>query len=131
MEVIARILRWLEVPRNELDARVRALRQETETTDRAPHAPQGVIAALRGLGELEIESLRVEPGSAAVASSALSLRIRSETGALMVGVRRGEALLERPDPSAPFEVGDVVYFVGKLDALERVQALFAPRSAAG
>ena len=37
-----------------------------------------------------------------------SLQLRTRTGALVVGVRRGDRLLESPDPSVQFEAGDVV-----------------------
>jgi CPA2 family monovalent cation:H+ antiporter-2 len=64
--------------------------------------------------------------SPAAGSSPVELRLRSETGALVVGVRRGDKLLEKPDPTVPFEPGDVVYFVGTSDALTRALALFEP-----
>jgi K+/H+ antiporter YhaU regulatory subunit KhtT len=54
----------------------------------------------------------------------MSLDLRSQTGALVVGVRRGEKLLENPDPSAPFEAGDIVYFVGTIESLAKALPLF-------
>jgi K+/H+ antiporter YhaU regulatory subunit KhtT len=34
------------------------------------------------------------------------------TGALIVSVRRGGALLEEPDPNLPLKADDIVYIVG-------------------
>ena len=59
----------------------------------------------------------------------MSLNLRSRTGALVVGVRRGEKLLEDPDPSAPFETGDIVYFVGTNESLGKALPLFDPEGA--
>jgi K+/H+ antiporter YhaU regulatory subunit KhtT len=39
-------------------------------------------------------------------------------------VRRGQKLLEQPDPTIPFEARDIVYFVGTAQALRQAAALF-------
>ena len=49
----------------------------------------------------------------------MTLQLRSRTGALVVGVRRGTHLLEKPDPNEPFEAGDVIYFVGTSEAIQK------------
>jgi len=78
------------------------------------------------LAELKIECVLVHELSPAAGASPVTLRLRSETGALVVGVRRGDKLLEKPDPTVAFQPGDVVYFVGTSDALTRALALFEP-----
>ncbi|HET9932654.1 MAG TPA: TrkA C-terminal domain-containing protein, partial [Polyangiaceae bacterium] len=75
---------------------------------------------------LKIESALVRSNSRAAGASPIKLRLRSETGALVVGVRRGDRLLEKPDPTIPFETGDVVYFVGTSEAIARALPLFNP-----
>ncbi|MCA9528051.1 MAG: cation:proton antiporter, partial [Myxococcales bacterium] len=124
VEITARMLRLIEVPRNTIDARIRALRAETQTSDRKHTVPRPRLAEVRGLDAMKIETARVEAGSAVDGASLAGLRLRSETGALVVGVRRGEVLLERPDPTVPFEAEDTVYLVGTGEALERALALF-------
>jgi K+/H+ antiporter YhaU regulatory subunit KhtT len=57
----------------------------------------------------------------------MSLRLRTETGALVVGTRRGDALLEKPDPAVPFQAGDVVYLVGTSNAIRRAMVVFDRR----
>jgi K+/H+ antiporter YhaU regulatory subunit KhtT len=44
-------------------------------------------------------------------------------------VRREGQLLDHPDPAAPFQAGDVVFFVGRPEALARAQRLFEARAA--
>jgi CPA2 family monovalent cation:H+ antiporter-2 len=124
VEVIARMLRWSEVPRNVIDDHIRSVRAETQTSDRKLTVPRPRLRDARGLDELKIESALVRGDSEAAGASPISLHLRSKTGALVVGVRRGERLLEEPDPSIPFEPGDIVYLVGTSEALGRALSLF-------
>ncbi len=124
VEVLARLLRGLETPRNVIEGHIQAMRQSTQTTERKQTLPRTNLPDVRGLDELKIESLLVEPDSPVVDQSPASLMLRSRTGALVVGVRRHERLLENPDPNIPFFPGDVVYCVGTSAAIRRVTALF-------
>lgn len=126
VEMISRMLRWLEVPRNVIDRRIDGVRAETQTTDRKRTLPRAVLPDVRGLDDMKIESALVVEGSAVAGASPASLRLRSETGALVVAVRRDSRLRERPDPSVPFEPGDIVYLVGTSESIRRALRLFAP-----
>ncbi len=126
VEIIARMLRWVEIPRNVIDDKLAAVRAQTQTTERKQTVPRSTLGEVRGLDELKIESALVREGSPAAGASAIALRLRSETGALVVGVRRGEHLLEIPDPAHAFQPGDVVYFVGTGNAVELALPLFDP-----
>ena len=124
VEVIARMLRSLEIPRNVIDESIEDVRSQTKPSIRPQTVPRAVIGEVRGLDELKIESVLVRDGSAASGKSPAGLKLRSVTGALVVGVRRAEQLLEQPDPTIPFEPGDIVYFVGTRMALARALRLF-------
>jgi CPA2 family monovalent cation:H+ antiporter-2 len=124
VEVIARMLRSLETPRNVIDESIADVRSETKPSIRPQTVPRSLIGDVRGLDELKIESALVRDGSAASGRSPAGLNIRSVTGALVVGVRREEQLLEQPDPTVPFQPGDIVYFVGTRSALARALRLF-------
>jgi CPA2 family monovalent cation:H+ antiporter-2 len=112
VEVIARVLRWSEVPRNVIDQRIAQARADTQASDRKQTLPRAPLHQHRALAELKIESVLIQENSAGAGHSAIALDLRSTTGALVVAVRRGERLLEQPDPTAPFQPGDVVYLVG-------------------
>ncbi|NOT44516.1 MAG: sodium:proton exchanger [Acidobacteria bacterium] len=124
VEIISRILRAMEVPRNVIEAGISGVRAETQTTERRHTAPRRRLGEMHGLEELKIDSALVLAGSRASGASAVGLQMRSTTGALMVGVRRRGELLQNPDPTMPFEVGDVVYLVGTADALATAMPLF-------
>ncbi|HEY3496738.1 MAG TPA: NAD-binding protein, partial [Polyangiaceae bacterium] len=123
-EVIARMLRYLEVPRNVIDDRLRSVRQETQGSERKPTLPRSQLSDVRGLDELKIESALVREGSAIAGRSPVALRLRSRTGALVVGIRRDGRLLDKLDPTLPFEPGDVVYLVGTSTAIRGTLPLF-------
>lgn len=125
VEIMSRLLRVMEVPRNVIDMRLHEARVDTQSSDRTVTVPRAPLSEHRGLAELKIESVALGAESAAVGSSPIGLALRSSTGALVVAVRRGESLLEQPDPTVPFEAGDVVYLVGTVDAIAHASRTLA------
>jgi CPA2 family monovalent cation:H+ antiporter-2 len=119
VEIIARLLRWIEVPRNVIDERIKDVRSETQSSDRKLTLPRPSVTDLRALDDMKIENVLVREGTAGAGRSPVDLKLRSTTGALVVGVRRADKLLDNPDPTVPFEAGDVVYLVGTSDAIRR------------
>jgi CPA2 family monovalent cation:H+ antiporter-2 len=117
VEIIARLLRWIEVPRNVIDERLKDVRNETQSSDRKLTVPRPALAETRALDDLKIESFLVREGMASAGKSAVQLELRRTTGALVVGVKRGDKLVENPDPTIAFEPGDVLFLVGNGDAV--------------
>ncbi len=126
VEIIARMLRFIDVPRNVIDASIRHVRAESQTSERKHTMPRSKLGDVRALADMKIETALVHMNSPLSGASLVSLRLRQETGALVVGVRRGDTLLDNPDPTVPFEPGDVVYLAGTRDALGKALRLFAP-----
>jgi CPA2 family monovalent cation:H+ antiporter-2 len=124
VEMISRVLRIIEIPRNVIEENIQRVRSDTQASERKLTVPRPSLRDMRDLDDLKIESVLVREHSRAVNASPLSLRLRSETGALLVGVRRGADLLSQPDPSVPFVVNDVAYLVGTSDAIRRALPLF-------
>lgn len=124
VEIIARLLRVIETPRNVIDDRLRDVRASTQTTERKQTVPRASLGEMRALAEMRIESVLVRKGSPVIGQSPVQMQLRSKTGALVVGVHRGHKLLENPDPHVPFEAGDIVYLVGKGEAFARALPLF-------
>jgi CPA2 family monovalent cation:H+ antiporter-2 len=130
IEIISRMLRMIEVPRNVIDDLIRDARAESQETERKLTVPRPRLADVSALSDLKIETALVRDKSPLIGASPSGLRLRSKTGALVVGVRRNESLLENPDPHIPFEEGDVVYLVGTGDALRSALGLFNQAPAA-
>jgi monovalent cation:H+ antiporter-2, CPA2 family len=124
VEVIARLLRNMEVPRNVIESSIQSIRSETQTSERKQTLPRAQLGDVKALADLKIESVLVQEQSQAAGSSPVSLRLRSTAGVLVVGVRRGAQLLQNPDPHACFEPGDIVYFVGTSSEIRAALPLF-------
>jgi CPA2 family monovalent cation:H+ antiporter-2 len=126
VEVIARMLRTIDVPRNVIDERIRTVRNEAQPSERKQTVPRNRLGAVHALANMKIECVLVHEQSEADGASPVALQLRSATGALVLGVQRGDKLLEQPDPTLPFQAGDLVYFAGTSDALSRALPLFNP-----
>jgi CPA2 family monovalent cation:H+ antiporter-2 len=124
VEVIGRLLRAIETPRNVIEQRLRELRHQTQSTERKQTLPRPVLADR--IAELKVEDVLVCEGSPAAGTSAVGLALRDKTGALVVAVRRQDKLLASFDPQAPFEVGDIVYLVGSAESIQDALELFDP-----
>lgn len=123
IEVIARMLRSVGVPRNVIDARVRVVRGETDVVH-AQTLPRPRLSHRPELAELRIEDAVVHAGSPAAGASLRQLALRSATGALVVAIRRAGNLREDPSADEPFAPGDVVYLVGTSDAIRAALEVF-------
>lgn len=126
VEIIARLLRRLEVPRNIINRCIRNARDEaTQSSARKETLPRMSIANHAALAEMKVESVLVEGDSPANEKSAVDLDVRKATGALIIGVRRDGALVEQTDPRAAFREGDVVYLAGTGEAIRAAIDLLA------
>ncbi|MBK6514871.1 MAG: cation:proton antiporter [Polyangiaceae bacterium] len=117
VEMVARVLRELEVPGNVIHEHIETARAKTQASARATVVPRRTLGSHRALADLKIESVLVREGSPAAGRTARELDLRHRTGALLVAIQRDGVLVENPDPSDPLGVGDVVYLVGSKDAV--------------
>jgi len=69
---------------------------------------------------------RVSAGSLAIGRSIRELRLRTATGAMVVGIHRKGLTLQNPDPEFRFAVDDEVTIVGTPDQQAAARALLAP-----
>jgi voltage-gated potassium channel len=80
--------------------------------------------------DLSMEEIEVTPMCGQAGQSIRSLRIRHETGALVIAVRKRDGAFDvTPSPDAPLDEGDVLIAVGTVSELQRLEDLFtAPAS---
>jgi len=126
LEVMARLLRRLEIPRNVIETQVRSARMILQTTgDRRLTLPRTAVPELEALAGLNVESVLIEERWHAAGRSPVELAIRQQTRALVVALRRAGELLEDPDPELPLQAGDVVHLCGSREAISRAIELLA------
>jgi voltage-gated potassium channel len=80
--------------------------------------------------DLQLAEIEVKPTCGAAGHTIRDLRIRHETGAIVVALRKLDGTFDTtPEPDTPIDVGDVLIGVGSADELQRLEDLFAPREA--
>ncbi len=80
--------------------------------------------------ELSFEEIEVSDACGHVGQTIRALRIRRDTGALIVGVRRRDGSYDTtPSPDTVLERGDVLIAVGSDSDLQALEQMFAPAEA--
>ncbi len=76
--------------------------------------------------DLQLAEIEVRPTCPAAGHTIRDLRIRHETGAIVVALRKPDGTFDTtPEPDTAIEVGDVLIGVGSPDEIERLEDLFA------
>jgi voltage-gated potassium channel len=77
--------------------------------------------------DLELAEIEVRATCSAAGRSIRELRIRHETGAIVIALRKPDGTFDTtPEPDTPIEVGDVLIGVGSPDEIRALEDLFAP-----
>ena len=78
--------------------------------------------------DLQLAEIEVRGTCAAAGRTVRELRIRHETGAIVIALRKPDGSFDTtPEPDTPIEVGDVLIGVGSPDEILALEDLFAPR----
>lgn len=88
------------------------------------------IVSTSGGPELLFEEIEVKQSCREAGKSIRELRIRQQTGAMIVALRKGDGTFDTtPEPDAVLDVGDVMIAAGTPEELGRLEELFAPAEA--
>ena len=80
--------------------------------------------------DFRLEEIEVTETCARAGRTLRDLRVREETGAMIVAVRKPDGRFDTtPDPEELIEAGDVLIGVGTADEIRRLEDFFAPREA--
>lgn len=78
--------------------------------------------------DLQLAEIEVRDTCPVAGRTIRDLRIRHETGAIVVALRKPDGTFDTtPEPDTPLQVGDVVIGVGSPDEIRLLEDLFAPR----
>jgi voltage-gated potassium channel len=87
-------------------------------------------ATTAGAPELRFEEIEVTRTCGQAGKTIRELNVRSETGALIVALRKKDGSFDTtPTPEAILEVGDVMIAAGTPEELAALEDLFAPAEA--
>jgi voltage-gated potassium channel len=80
--------------------------------------------------DLQLAEIEVRRTCPAAGRTIRDLRIRHETGAIVIALRKRDGTFDTtPEPDVQLEIGDVLIGVGAPDEIRRLEDLFAPREA--
>jgi voltage-gated potassium channel len=86
------------------------------------------VVSVTGGADLQYEEIIVTEASGQSGKTIRNLRIRHETGAVIVALRKEDGTFDTtPDPDAVLDAGDVMIAAGSGDELRLLEELFAPR----
>ncbi len=127
VEIFARVLRLLHVPRNIINAQIDLIRREGYSMLRGLELPRQTLDQLDAiLAATTTESFLVTRESPLCGRTLRELRLRKETGATVIAIVRHGKPRTNPEPDEPIQAGDILVLVGaheQLDhALERLSA---------
>ena len=95
------------------------------------HHRQAEISALPPLlRDAKLETVQVQAGTLAAGKMISELKLRTATGASVVGIDRGGTSIVNPDPHEELTSGDQVLLIGRTEQLEAAKILLTtPRAA--
>ena len=127
VEIFARVLRRLHVPRNVIQLEVEMIRGERYGMLRGLQLPRQTMRDVQGLLAATLtETFRIEPGSPAIDASIRELDLRHETGVSIIALVRDGMPQVNPDPDVRLAAGDVVVLLGSHAELEAAMTRLAP-----
>lgn len=129
VEVLARVMRELDIPRNVIEAEIDVARQATIDTGRAPSVPRKKWTETSALSALKVETVLVVEGSPGATRTLQELQLRASTGASVIAVQRDEQLEYHPGGDSRLNPGDIVFLIGDLDAIRTATGLLGKRAA--
>jgi CPA2 family monovalent cation:H+ antiporter-2 len=120
VEIFARVLRRLRVPRNVIQLQVDLIRRQGYSMLRGLDLPRQTLDQLgQILAATTTESFMVPKSSPAVGRSIRELQLRKMTGVTIIAVVHGGKPLTNPSPDAVIEAGDILVMVGSHAQLDQ------------
>jgi CPA2 family monovalent cation:H+ antiporter-2 len=127
VEIFARVLRGYDIPRNViLDLIERVRSDHYELLRDVNPAMAKVELPFDILGLMEVETCLIRAGSPVEGSTLGQLRLRSSTGATVIGVRRQGELQVNPGADFASQAGDIAILVGDRLQIDRAHLALDP-----
>lgn len=122
VEIFARVLRRLRVPRNVITLQVELIRKQGYSMLRGLALPRQTLDQLdQILAATTTESFMVPKSSPAAGRSIRELQLRKMTGVTIIAVVRNGKPTTNPPPDLVIEAGDILVMVGNHAQLDQAQ----------
>lgn len=130
VEIVRRTLLDLDLPVRDVQRYTELIRREGMDETKRPSAEQArVLDHLLGAARnLEVGWIEVEPSSAIAGRTIGESEVRAATGALIVGLARGNDLSTNPAASVVLASGDRLALIGTPEQIQRAEAFIISSS---
>jgi len=126
IEIFSRVLAKYLVPRDEIEqliAKVRAGGYEMFRSV-SPELNSSLSDIQRYIPDINISSVRIENQSQVVGKTIAEIKLRSNYGITIVAIKRNNEINTNPDANEGFYANDILYFLGKPEAVACATQLF-------
>jgi K+:H+ antiporter len=132
VEIFSRVLRKYHIPGNVITEYIEAVRKDGYRAFRTTELPplQGA-ERFELLGGVETETYLIRGGTKIDGRSIGGLRLRTETGATVVSVQRGDSINYNPSPGFVLKADDVILLIGGKEDMRRAFEFFESGSPPG
>jgi len=114
IEIFSRVLAHYSVPRDEIERLVSEIRSSHYQALRPGSRLRLTLSgALGAMPQMHVERIVLGEQAPAVGQTIAKTGLRSQTGALILAVRRGESDVATPSPDFELDAGDVLVVVGQ------------------
>jgi CPA2 family monovalent cation:H+ antiporter-2 len=118
IEIFSKVLHHYQIPRNLILDQIEKIRSGSYEVLRRVDLPvKSFPQKCEIISDFDIETYLISENTNASGHSIKDLKIRSETGASVIAVRRGEEVIPSPEPEFILKPGDVVYLIGKKEGV--------------
>ena len=121
LELLARTLRLLELPRNIISSEISRAREETQESARPLALNRTASNFHDHFDDLKLDSLVVESGAPLDGKTPATLELGKETGVLIVAMRRGEMTFTRGLGHVEMHADDILYVLGEGESLNQME----------
>ncbi len=112
LEALGKLLMRLDIPGNVVEVLVERFRGDSGGA-RATHLVATEFGALpEAIARAPITTIQLSEGDWAMGRTLAELNLHSETGALVVAIKRGGRYMTSPPADLPLQAGDLLYLLG-------------------
>jgi CPA2 family monovalent cation:H+ antiporter-2 len=127
VEIFARVLQEIHVPRNVITLQVDLIRKEHYGTLRGMHLQGKRLDELsQFLVGTTTDTFLVQEGSPAIGNSLEGLDLRSRTGVTVIAAVRDGESIPNPGPNFLLSAGDILVLLGSHQALNQATQILSP-----
>lgn len=113
IEIFSRVLNHYNVPRNQIEDYVTAIRADNYSILRVPEIPKkSPKEKVDILKDIETEIYLIKMGAAVIGRSIKELNLRKKTGATIIAIKRDKEIIQNPSPSTELREGDILWLIG-------------------